>query len=168
MISFQFLNLFGFEFFYNTSDKVLELIYWSLKASGKLLKSKAESVYWSYSFTILPESFTPFFDVNTYIGLTPYVPTASILHPKLNALYCAPNKIYEYSAFGVPMLGTDVIGLLRPFEQYRIGKCIKNMDSKSILDGIEYIDSNHEEMSQNAKEFFEKDNLDKIVLDILK
>lgn len=103
-----------------------------------------------------------------YIGLTPYVPTASILHPKLNALYCAPNKIYEYSAFGVPMLGTDVIGLLRPFEQYKIGKCIKNMDSKSILDGIEYIDSNHEEMSQNAKEFFEKDNLDKIVLDILK
>ena len=66
------------------------------------------------------------------------------------------------------MLGTDVIGLLRPFEQYKIGKCIKNMDSKSILDGIEYIDSNHEEMSQNAKEFFEKDNLDKIVLDILK
>lgn len=103
-----------------------------------------------------------------YIGLTPYVPTKSLLHPKLNAQYCAPNKIYEYSAFGVPMLGTDVIGLVRPFEQYGIGKCAKHMDAKSILKEIDYIDVHHEEMSENARQFFKKDNLDEIVLNILK
>ena len=31
----------------------------------------------------------------------------------LNALYCAPNKIYEYAGCNIPMIGTDVLGLKR-------------------------------------------------------
>ena len=102
-----------------------------------------------------------------YIGLTPYVPTQSKLHPVLNALYCAPNKIYEYSAFGVPMIGTNVLGLLRPFERYNIGRCAKDMTPESVLECVEYIDEHHDEMSKNCLKFFEKDNLDKIVQDII-
>lgn len=102
-----------------------------------------------------------------YVGLTPYVPTKSSMHPKINALYCAPNKVYEYSAFGVPMLGTNVLGLLRPFEQYKIGKCSKDMTKESILQGLDYIDSHHDEMSKNAIKFFNKDDLDEIVRDII-
>ena len=102
-----------------------------------------------------------------YIGLTPYVPTQSALHPVINALYCAPNKIYEYSAFGVPMIGTNVLGLLRPFEQYGIGKCVTDMKTESILEMIQYIDSNYSIMRDNCYKFFEKDNLDKIVQDII-
>ena len=102
-----------------------------------------------------------------YIGLTPYVPTKSKLHPVINALYCAPNKIYEYSAFGVPMVGTNVLGLLRPFEQFGIGKCVKDMSPASILDSIQYIDAHHNEMNENCYKFFRKDDLNKIVHDIL-
>lgn len=102
-----------------------------------------------------------------YIGLTPYAPTQSARHPEINALYCAPNKIYEYSAFGVPMIGTNVLGLLRPFEQYGIGKCVTDMKTKSILEMIQYIDSNYSIMRDNCYKFFEKDNLDKIVQDII-
>lgn len=102
-----------------------------------------------------------------YAGLTPYVPTNSNRYPKINALYCAPNKVYEYSAFGVPMLGTNVLGLLRPFEQYKIGKCSKDMTKESILQGLDYIDSHHDEMSKNAIKFFNKDDLDEIVRDII-
>lgn len=101
------------------------------------------------------------------IGLTPYVPTKSDLHPEINALYCAPNKIYEYSAFGVPMIGTNVLGLLRPFEQYGIGRCVENMEPESILSCLEYIDEHHEEMSQDCYKFFAKDDLDKIVKEII-
>lgn len=99
-----------------------------------------------------------------HIGLTPYVPTDS---SKLNALYCAPNKVYEYSAFGVPMLGTNVLGLLRPFEQYNIGKVAKNMSKSAILESLKYIDKHHDEMSKAALDFFAKDNLDEIVRSIL-
>lgn len=102
-----------------------------------------------------------------YIGLTPYIPTETTLHPKLNAQYCAPNKIYEYSAFGVPMLGTNVIGLVRPFEQYKIGRCAEDMSKESILRSLNYIDDHHDEMSVNAIQFFNKDNLDEIVRNIL-
>ncbi|MCU0082030.1 hypothetical protein [Streptococcus danieliae] len=102
-----------------------------------------------------------------HIGLTPYVPIKSDLHPEINALYCAPNKIYEYSAFGVPMIGTNVLGLLRPFEQYGIGRCSESMLPESILKCIEYIEVHHEEMSQNCYKFFEKDDLDQIVKDII-
>lgn len=103
-----------------------------------------------------------------HIGLTPYRPVKSSIHyPEINALYCAPNKIYEYSAFGVPMIGTNVLGLLRPFEQYGIGKCAKDMTTSEISKCIEYIDSHYDEMSQNCLDFFAKDDLDKIVKEII-
>lgn len=102
-----------------------------------------------------------------HIGLTPYRPVKSSIHPEINALYCAPNKIYEYSAFGVPMIGTNVLGLLRPFEQYGIGKCAKDMTTSEISKCIEYIDSHYDEMRQNCFDFFAKDDLDKIVKEIL-
>ncbi|MEY8462814.1 hypothetical protein [Streptococcus merionis] len=102
-----------------------------------------------------------------HIGLTPYIPTKSKLHPAINALYCAPNKVYEYSAFGVPMIGTKVLGLLRPFEQFGIGKCADDMSANAILECIDYIDRHYGEMSQNCINFFEKDDLEKIVREIV-
>ena len=65
------------------------------------------------------------------------------------------------------MIGTNVLGLLRPFEQYGIGKCAKDMTPESVLECVEYIDEHHDEMSKNCLRFFEKDNLDKIVQDII-
>ncbi|WP_155997197.1 glycosyltransferase [Streptococcus ruminantium] len=102
-----------------------------------------------------------------HIGLTPYLPARSNNHPEINALYCAPNKVYEYSAFGVPMIGTNVLGLLRPFEQYGIGRCAKEMTVPEILKCIDYIDAHYEEMSQNCLDFFAKDDLDEIVKEII-
>lgn len=130
---------------------------------NKLLDENPNIVYLGYHIAPSHLEFIQY----AHIGLAPYVPTQSKLHPEINALYCAPNKIYEYSAFGVPMVGTNVLGLLRPFEQYGIGKCAKDMTSKSILECVEYIDEHHDEMRNNCLKFFEKDNLDKIVQDII-
>ncbi|HFI0078722.1 TPA: glycosyltransferase [Streptococcus suis] len=102
-----------------------------------------------------------------HIGLTPYIPVRSTIHPEINALYCAPNKVYEYSAFGVPMIGTNVLGLKRPFEQYGIGKCVEDLTAEEIRKCIDAIDKNYEEMKKNCYNFFEKDDLDKIVKDII-
>lgn len=101
------------------------------------------------------------------IGLLPYLPNKFENNSILNALYCAPNKIYEYSAFGKPMIGTDVLGLVEPFEKYNIGYPLKSLDDQSILNAIKDIEENYSSMSQNAQKFFNDTDLDKIVNSIL-
>jgi hypothetical protein len=41
----------------------------------------------------------------------------------LNNVFCAPNKIWEYAGFGLPMLGNDVPGL-NVVEQFGAGLCV--------------------------------------------
>jgi glycosyltransferase involved in cell wall biosynthesis len=40
----------------------------------------------------------------------------------LNNVFCAPNKVWEYAGFGLPMLGNDVPGL-RLLEEHGAGLC---------------------------------------------
>lgn len=101
------------------------------------------------------------------IGLLPYNPTHFSVHSCLNALYCAPNKIWEYSGFGVPMVGSDVLGLKLPFEQWNIGRCCDLNDEDSIIKAIEEVDKNHDEMSKNCYKFYDSVDLEKIVSEIL-
>lgn len=102
-----------------------------------------------------------------HIGLLPYRPTRFAGLSILNALYCAPNKIWEYSGFGVPMVGSDVLGLKLPFEQWNIGRCCDMNDESSIIKAIEEVDRNHDEMSDNCYKFFDSVDLGIIVSDIL-
>lgn len=102
-----------------------------------------------------------------YIGVLPYRPTKSAIYSELNALYCAPNKIWEYAGFGVPMVGSDVLGLKLPFEQWNIGRCCDLNDEASIMKAIEEVDKNHDEMSKNCYKFFDSVDLEKIVSEIL-
>lgn len=103
-----------------------------------------------------------------HIGLLPYTPTSGHLYrSELNALYCAPNKIFEYSGYGIPMLGTDVPGLRQPFQQYDIGVCCKELSSKAIIESIKEIEQSYEIMSKNCKKFYDSVDLDEIVERIL-
>ncbi len=103
-----------------------------------------------------------------YIGLLPYKPEKGhVCQSELNALYCAPNKIYEYSAFGVPMLGSDVMGLKYPFEKYDMGICCDENSVESIVNSIKIIDIKHSIMSENCKAFYDSIDLDRLVENIL-
>ena len=102
-----------------------------------------------------------------HIGLLPYKPTKVAGPSELNALYCAPNKIWEYAGFGVPMVGSDVLGLKLPFEQWNIGRCCDLNDEASIIKAIEEVDKNHDEMSKNCYKFYDSVDLEKIVSEIL-
>ena len=103
------------------------------------------------------------------IGILPYVAkrVKNSNNSVLNPLYCAPNKIYEYAAFGLPMIGSDVLGLKSPFEKYDIGVTCKGNDVKEIIGKLKYIDDNYDKMSNNCKDFYNEIDLDKIVHDIL-
>lgn len=102
-----------------------------------------------------------------YIGILPYKPIKAGGNSSLNALYCAPNKIWEYAGFGVPMVGSDVLGLKFPFELWNIGRCCDLNDETSIIKAIEDVDINHDKMSQNCYSFYNSIDLNKIVSGIL-
>ncbi len=102
-----------------------------------------------------------------YIGLLPYVPKKVANSSILNALYCAPNKIYEYAACGLPMIGSDVLGLKEPFEKYNIGCCCDELDCSQITNALQTIETHYDEMSLNCKRYFNSIDLDNIVNSIL-
>lgn len=103
-----------------------------------------------------------------HIGLTPYRPSYDIKYASpLNSLYCAPNKIFEYAGYGIPMVGTDVLGLRTPFEKFDIGICCKDLSSESIVDAVKKIESQYDRMRENCFKFYESVNLDHIIKEII-
>lgn len=108
-----------------------------------------------------------------YIGLLPYQapldkPTyiKSMSVASINALYCAPNKIWEYAQAGIPMLGSNVPGLRYPFQEHDMGM-VSNADPVDIAEKIRLIDARHDEMGANARIFFDSVDIDAIVSSIL-
>lgn len=94
-----------------------------------------------------------------HIGILTYVPVLGETTSPLNAVYCAPNKIYEYAMFGIPMIGNDVPGLKTEFDKSRIGYVFDSFDKKDILETIRKIENNYEQMRANTFDFYnEVDN----------
>ena len=140
------------------------------KAYGERSEAHLKELIDNYDVTYLG-GFTPpkhlEFVKYAHIGSLSYSPVSGDTISSLNALYCAPNKIYEYAAFGVPMIGNDVLGLQGPFHQYGIGVCCDDTDTESVMKGLAYIDDHYEEMRENCKKFYIDTDLDKIVNEIL-
>lgn len=85
---------------------------------------------------------------NAYIGILFYKPDS------LNKAFCAPNKIFEYSNFGLPIIGNDIPGLKNTIGAAKAGCCI-NFSYDSVLEAFKYIESHYEEMSKAAVDFYE-------------
>lgn len=94
------------------------------------------------------------------IGIINYDPIS------LNNLFCAPNKIWEYSGFSIPFLGNDLATLKTICATWNCGKTTEHNthDIKSAITEIhEKIDS-HEEA---ARCYFESFDLPKSILRIV-
>ena len=102
-----------------------------------------------------------------HIGILSYIPIKADFYSELNALYCAPNKIYEYALCGLPMLGTNVLGLKYPFEKYNIGICCDELSSKSICECIRKIEDNYKKMKKSCDIFYNSVDLFEIMKEIL-
>lgn len=150
-----------------TDDYVLYIVGKTFSDEEKMLLEKLKSQYGVvYLGGFNPPKHLSFVKY-AHIGLLPYSPLKSGVTSELNALYCAPNKIWEYAGFGVPMVGSDVLGLKLPFEQWNIGRCCDLNDEDSIIKAIEEVDKNHDEMSKNCYKFYDSVDLEKIVSEIL-
>ena len=89
-----------------------------------------------------------------YVGVMVYLPGCSSSYSDLNTVYCAPNKIWEYAKYGVPMISNDVPALATEFSQHFIGVCSDSLNSEDILKAYDYVDQNHQRMAQNALEYY--------------
>lgn len=102
-----------------------------------------------------------------HIGVLSYINTSGIrYYDPLNALYCAPNKLYEYACFGVPMIGNDIPGLEIPFAVNGIGR-VAELNSDSIANAIKQIDENYETMKKNCIAFYNQIDMDNLVEEIV-
>lgn len=91
-----------------------------------------------------------------YLGITALAHICLITYDpcSLNNAYCAPNKIYEYGAYGKPMLGNDIPGL-KVVEKYHAGLIVDDEDVESIKAALIEIDNNYAYYSEGAKRLFE-------------
>ncbi len=83
-----------------------------------------------------------------HIGIVSYDPLT------LNSAFCAPNKIFEYSAYSLPMIGNDIPGLRFKFERYKLGVIVNEDDEYSIINAIKEIECNYEQYRQNAGKLY--------------
>jgi glycosyltransferase involved in cell wall biosynthesis len=54
----------------------------------------------------------------------------------INFEYCAPNKLYEYWAYGIPVVGHTLPGLLPLFTSQHWGKLVNMENSKGFAEGL--------------------------------
>ena len=74
----------------------------------------------------------------------------------INTRYCAPNKIYEYAAFGLPMLCNAIPGLQETVGRYHAGKCVDFHDPDQIADAIQDLTDNYDDYSAGAIRMYEE------------
>jgi glycosyltransferase involved in cell wall biosynthesis len=99
-----------------------------------------------------------------------YIGILSYSFSSLNNVFCAPNKIWEYSGFGIPLISNDVPGIENLLAKYRSGISInlETVDSSIIMGAILNIDKNYNEFSDNAKVMFNECDYKKQLTTILK
>lgn len=97
---------------------------------------------------------------HAYIGILSYD------HSSLNNIFCAPNKLWEFSNFGLPMLGNNIPGLISTIEASKMGKCVDFQNEDEVRNAIAEIDINYQYYSRNSSKFYENYDYD-VQLDII-
>lgn len=100
---------------------------------------------------------------HAFVGILIYVPVYGTFTSPLNSIYCAPNKIYEFSQFGIPMIGNDIPGLRYTIDYYKMGICVPQFDAEKLKLAISDIDTHYEKYSLNAVSFNKADNKSEVV-----
>lgn len=85
----------------------------------------------------------------------------------LNRAFCAPNKIYEYSGFGIPAIGNEVPGLLNTVGAAKAGVFVP-LKKEYLIRAINDININYDDFKNNALKFFDNTDNIKTMKDIIK
>lgn len=97
------------------------------------------------------------------IGFLTYFPITGNIEQILNVLYCAPNKVFEYAQFGIPMLSNALPALNHIYSEYKCGLSVQSFNPKKLAEAIVEIDENYDFYSSNSKSFFESVDVAEII-----
>lgn len=103
---------------------------------------------------------------HAYIGILSYTPIKNS-YSILNTLYCAPNKVWEYAQFGIPMIGNDLPALKSMFLEYHNGISLQKMKKDEIKKTIKKIEMDYKQYSNYSQIFFNSVDIKNIVHEIL-
>ena len=98
---------------------------------------------------------------HAHIGLLFYEPL------DLNRAFCAPNKIYEYTSFGLPIIGNNIPGLKNTVGTAQAAVCV-DITKDNVINAVKYINSHYEQMQESAQKFFTSTDLPIITAQIIK
>lgn len=84
-----------------------------------------------------------------HVGIACYNPAT------LNNAFCAPNKIFEYSGFGIPIIGNNVPGLRYTVAAAGAGLCLDSFSGETVALALRDIDRAYERFSTAATVFFD-------------
>lgn len=101
-------------------------------------------------------------------GILTYKPKTTDLYDVVNINYCAPNKIFEYGKYGIPMISNELPGLRQIFERFNCGKVIKGeITPEKIALIISEIDREYDNMSKGALDYYNSVNFESTVKNII-
>ena len=83
-----------------------------------------------------------------HIGIVTYDPY------QLNTAYCAPNKLFEYCAYSLPIIGNDIPGLRLPLEIWQAGEVADESDEEAIFQALQKLEHNREKYQAGAAALF--------------
>lgn len=85
----------------------------------------------------------------------------------INAVFCAPNKVYEFAGFGIPMLCNDNPGLKYTVEYNGMGICVPELTTTHIAAALKQIDADAEAMGEAANRYFDSESVEQAVVHTL-
>ncbi len=88
-------------------------------------------------------------------------------HESLNNIFCAPNKVWEYSGSGVPMICNDLPMLANKLMCHHAGETYEINDVKTIVDSIRRIGDNHAAYQKGAHSLFDSVSMEALLGGIL-
>lgn len=118
---------------------------------------------------IYPDTYyIPFIKAPAHLQVTSHAHIGILSYDRIsmNNAFCAPNKIFEYSAYGIPMLGNNIPGLKYCIEHEKMGCCADYEEVQSVAAAIRQLCTEHETYSDNALRFFRSIRLDAMIEEI--
>ena len=90
-----------------------------------------------------------------HVGVLSYFPNNKSFIDVLNPIYCAPNKIFEYTRFSLPMISNDLPALKNVFQEFQCGEVVDYpLTSTRIKNGLNKIFQNYEDYKHGAESFY--------------
>ncbi len=88
-------------------------------------------------------------------------------HSSLNNIFCAPNKLWEFSNFKLPMLGNDIPGLYHTIESNNMGRCADFKSSSEVEKALDDLVANYEYYAEQADIYYRCYDYDKSLREIM-